>query len=67
MNDLLDTFVRNQAHGHAHSALPTAPVVAHKDSALTVLRGRVGAALHGSARRVEPTSKPTTKRHLSAA
>ena len=54
MNPLLDTIVRDLAHGTAASALPGAPVVPHTPARHTVLCRRAGAALHGLARRIEP-------------
>ena len=53
MDHLLDTLVRDLAHGAAASALPGAPVV--DDTPRTAAaRRRVGAALHAVARAIEP-------------
>ena len=54
MNPVLDTIFRDLAHGAAASALPAAPVAPHVLGRAAILRGQLGAALHGVARRVEP-------------
>ena len=54
MNPVLDNLFRDLAHGTAASALPGAPVVPHIPGHATVVRGRLGEALHRVARRVEP-------------
>ena len=54
MELLLNTLVRDLAHGNAASALPGAPVVPHTPRRSTLIRRQAGAALHGLARRVEP-------------
>ena len=54
MNPLLDTLVRELAHGTAASALPGAPVVPDTPRRATTIRRQAGAALHRLARRIEP-------------
>ena len=54
MELLLNTLVRDLAHGTAASALPGAPVVPHIPRRSTLVRRHAGAALHGLARRIEP-------------
>lgn len=54
MNPLLDTIVRDLAHGEAASALPGAPVVPEPTPRAAALRLRVGTALHHLAQRIEP-------------
>ena len=53
MELLLNTLVRDLAHGTAASALPNAPVVPHTPRRSTRIRRQAGAALHRLARRVE--------------
>jgi hypothetical protein len=54
MELLLNTLVRDLAHGTASSALPGAPVVPHTPRRRTLIRRQAGARLHGLARRIEP-------------
>ena len=54
MEPLLNTLVRDLAHGTAASALPGAPVVPHTPRRATMVRRRAGSALHRLARRIEP-------------
>lgn len=54
MNPLLDTIIRDLAHGTGASALPGAPVVDHAPRRATTWRRQAGGALHGLARRIEP-------------
>ena len=54
MELLLNTLVRDLAHGTAASALPGAPVVPHIPRRSTLVRRQAGAALHSLARRIEP-------------
>ncbi len=54
MELLLNTLVRELAHGTAASALPGAPVVPHTPRRSTLIRRQAGATLHGLARRIEP-------------
>ena len=54
MELLLNTLVRDLAHGTAASALPNAPVVPHTPRRSTLIRRQAGVALHRLARRVEP-------------
>lgn len=54
MELLLNSLVRDLAHGTAASALPGAPVVPHPPQRSTLIRRQAGATLHGLARRIEP-------------
>ena len=54
MELLLNTLVRDLAHGTAASALPGAPVVPDTPRRGTIVRRQAGAVLHRLARRVEP-------------
>ena len=54
MEPLLDTLVRDLAHGTAASALPGAPVVPYTPGRATIMRRQAGAVLHRLARRIEP-------------
>ena len=54
MNPLLDTLIRDLAHGEPTSALPGAPVVPDRLPRAGAARRVLGAALHAMANRIEP-------------